>query len=75
MQGLVVWGVRPVRELITDIKADFLQLKADFPGTLRLWSDIFARTVWRRARLVTSIQKTRICINKMVGRLWLIMEV
>ncbi|XP_077309137.1 uncharacterized protein LOC143928250 [Lithobates pipiens] len=61
-------GARKVRDLLNDIKADFLKLRARFPSTILLWSDIVARTQWRWARSVASIQKTRIRVNKVVGR-------
>lgn len=56
-------GVQPGRDLIADIK-----LRTNFPSTLLLWSDIVARTTWRRDRSVAQINKTRIRINKVVGR-------
>ncbi|XP_077319008.1 uncharacterized protein LOC143974648 [Lithobates pipiens] len=61
-------GLRKVRDLLVDIKADFLRLRERFPNTILLWSDIVARTRWRWARSVASIQKTRIRVNKVVGR-------
>lgn len=61
-------GVRSVRDLMADIKADFMKLRETLPGTLVVWSDIVARTTWRWARSMASINKTRIRVNKVVGR-------
>lgn len=61
-------GVRTVRDLIEDVKADLLHLHTTYPNTLLLWSDIVARTSWRNARSVVRINKARIRVNKVVGR-------
>lgn len=61
-------GVRRSRELIRDIQFDFLRLRCDFPGTILVWLEIVARTVWREARSVDRINKARVKVNKEVGR-------
>lgn len=61
-------GVRRSRELIRDIRFDFLRLRCDFLGTILIWSEIVARTVWREARSVDRINKARVKVNKEVGR-------
>ncbi|XP_072284117.1 uncharacterized protein [Pyxicephalus adspersus] len=61
-------GLRAMRELIRDVKIDFLRLKTEFPGLVIGWSDIVARTNWRGARSVEKINKARIKVNKEVGR-------
>lgn len=45
-----------------------MQLREKFPGTLLVWSDIVARTTWRWAMSIASINKTRIRVNKVVGK-------
>lgn len=56
-------GVRSIRELIIDVKFDFLWLRTAFPDMLVLWSDIVARTTWHLARSVARLNKARIKVN------------
>ena len=62
------FGVRKIRALITDIKADFERLRAAFPGTVLVWSEIVARTQWRKARSVTKLNRARTRVNRVVGK-------
>lgn len=61
-------GGRPSRELMKDVKIDFLRLRTSFPEMVIVWSDIVARTNWRLARSVDRLNKTRIKVNKRVGQ-------
>lgn len=61
-------GIRSSRELIRDIRFDFLRLRSSFPGTIILWLDIVARTAWHGARSVDKPNKARVKVNKEVGR-------
>lgn len=60
--------VRSMRHLIRDIKFDFLRICTEFPQTMVVWSDIVGCTSWQWARSVEIINKTRIKVNKEVGR-------
>ncbi|KAM3929169.1 uncharacterized protein RB166_006958 [Leptodactylus fuscus] len=60
-------GVRPFRQLITDIKFDFLRLWALFPNMVTIWSDIVPRKVWKGARSVVKLNKARIKVNRAIG--------
>lgn len=61
-------GIRSSRELIRYIRFDFLRLLSAFPGTIILWSDIVARTVWQEARSVEKLNKACVKVNKEVGK-------
>ncbi|XP_044151085.1 uncharacterized protein LOC122939149 isoform X4 [Bufo gargarizans] len=61
-------GVRPCRELIRDIRFDFLRLWSLFPSVVTVWSDIVPRKVWREARSVERLNKARIKLNRVIGR-------
>ncbi|XP_040279005.1 translation initiation factor IF-2-like isoform X3 [Bufo bufo] len=61
-------GVRPCRELIRDIRFDFLRLWSLFPSVVTVWSDIVPRKVWREARTVERLNKARIKLNRVIGR-------
>lgn len=61
-------SIRPMRQVIKDIKWDFLRLMTSFPKMIIVWSDIVARLEWRGARSIEKINKTRIKVNKEVGR-------
>lgn len=61
-------GKRPFRELISDMKFDFLRLWAMFPKVVTIWSDIVPRKVWRGARSVVRLNKARVKINRAMGR-------
>ncbi|CAI9572705.1 unnamed protein product, partial [Staurois parvus] len=56
------------RELVRDVKLDFLQLRWAYPGMVVVWSDIVARTSWHWARSVERLNKARIKVNREVGR-------
>ncbi|CAI9539450.1 unnamed protein product, partial [Staurois parvus] len=56
------------RELVRDVKLDFLQLRRAYPGMVVVWSDIVARTSWRWARSVERFNKAQIMVNREVGR-------
>lgn len=64
-------GIRSSKELIWEVKFDFLWLRKAFPDMLVLWSDIVAQTTWRMAQSVARINKTWIKINKVVGRFFI----
>ncbi|CAI9564345.1 unnamed protein product, partial [Staurois parvus] len=55
------------RELVRDVKLDFLQLRRASPGMVVVWSDIVARPSWRWARSVERLNKARIKVNREVG--------
>lgn len=61
-------GAQCIRELIKDVRFDFLPLRTDFPDMLVVWSNIVARTTWRLVQSVDRINKAHINVNKMVGR-------
>lgn len=61
-------GLRSSREIVRDIKVDFLRLWSMFPGLVLVWSDMIARKDWRQARSVEKINKARVKLNKEVGR-------
>ncbi|KAM3928083.1 uncharacterized protein RB166_006211 [Leptodactylus fuscus] len=61
-------GVRPFRELITDIKHDCLRIWSLCPGIITVWSDIVPRKFWRDARSVERLNKARIKVNRAIGR-------
>lgn len=42
-------GARLMREIIRDVKFDFLRLRSSFPGMMIVWSDMVGRTAWRWA--------------------------
>ncbi|XP_018428673.1 PREDICTED: P2Y purinoceptor 4-like [Nanorana parkeri] len=56
-------GVRSMRELIRDVKFDFLGLRRAFPQMVIVWSDIVSRQTWRLARSVAKLNKARIKFN------------
>lgn len=60
-------GKRPFRDLIRDIKFDFLRLWALFPGLICIWSDIVPRLFWRGARSPERLNKARIKVNRAIG--------
>lgn len=60
-------GVRSMRHLIRDIKFDVLRIRTDFPRTMVVWSDV-GRMSWRFARSIEKLNKTRIKVNKEMGR-------
>ncbi|KAM4034528.1 uncharacterized protein ACNLHF_021168 [Anomaloglossus baeobatrachus] len=60
-------GARPCRELIRDIRYDLLRLWSVCPNLRVVWSDIVPRKVWRGARSLEGIDKTRIKVNRVVG--------
>lgn len=61
-------GVRLMRELIRDIKCDFLRLQASFPGMVIVWSDMVGRTNWRWALSDKKVDRARVKVNKEVSR-------
>ncbi|KAM3924805.1 uncharacterized protein RB166_008161 [Leptodactylus fuscus] len=61
-------GVRPFRELISDIKLDLLRVWALFPGLITIWSDIVPRRTWKGARSVVRLNKARVKVNRAIGR-------
>lgn len=61
-------GSRSSRELLRDIKLDFLRLWSSYPGLLIVWSDITARRVWRNARSPQGLNRARAKLNKAVGK-------
>ncbi|XP_072271235.1 uncharacterized protein [Pyxicephalus adspersus] len=61
-------GVWSMRELMRDIKFDWLRLREAFPGMVLLWSDIVARLSWRHARSLEKLNRARVKVNKEVGR-------
>lgn len=61
-------GVRTSRELLRDIKLDFLRLWSSYPGIILVWSDIVARRVWRHARSQQGLNRARAKLNRAVGR-------
>ncbi|XP_018424803.1 PREDICTED: NXPE family member 1-like [Nanorana parkeri] len=61
-------GQRSMRELIRDVKYDYLRLLEAFPGMIIVWSDVVARTAWQMAWSVDRVNKARIKVNKEVGR-------
>lgn len=48
-------GLRSMRELIRDVKFDFLQLRSEYADLLIVCSDIVACTQWRWARSAAGI--------------------
>lgn len=58
--------LRASRDLIHDVKWDFLWLYLAFPATILVWSDIIGRLTWRGARSVNKINKARVKVNKAV---------
>lgn len=53
-------GVRSMRELIQDVKIEFLQLHSTFPDMSIVGSDIVGRTSWRLSqRLNKALFKLR----------------
>lgn len=61
-------GVRSSRELLRDLKLDFLRLWSSYPGLLIVWSDITARRTWRHARSPQGLNRARAKLNKAVGK-------
>lgn len=60
--------VRPICELICDIKFSFLRHRTIFPDMPIVWPDIIGRTTQRLARSVEKINQAFIKVNKEVGR-------
>lgn len=67
--GGINLGVRPFQELIRDVKFYLLRLWTFYPHVVTVWSDIVPSKVWREARAVVKINKTRIKVNRALGRL------
>lgn len=61
-------GNRASRELIRDIKYDFLRLRMTYPDTVFVWSEVVARTRWRLARSVEALNKARKKVNRAVSK-------
>lgn len=61
-------GSRSSRELVRDVKIDFLRLWSSYPGIVIVWSDMVARRVWRHARSAAGINRARAKANKVIGR-------
>lgn len=61
-------GSRSTREILRDVKLDFLRLWASYPGIILIWSDMVARATWRRARSVPGLNRARAKLNRAIGK-------
>lgn len=61
-------GARSMRDLIRDIKCDFLRLRAAYPKMVLVWSDMVGRLSWRWAWSDKKVDRARIKVNKEVSR-------
>lgn len=61
-------GVTSMRDLISNLKVDFLRLRTTFPGMMIVWSDMVGRTAWCWAWLVNKVDKACVKVNKEVGK-------
>ncbi|PIO30058.1 hypothetical protein AB205_0079610 [Aquarana catesbeiana] len=64
-------GARSMRDLIRDIKCDFLHLRAAYPSMVLIWSDMVGRLSWRWAWSVKKVDRARIKVNKEVSRFFI----
>ncbi|XP_068119596.1 collagen alpha-1(II) chain-like [Hyperolius riggenbachi] len=59
---------RTTRQIIQDIKCDFMRMRSTFPRTIIVWSEIIGRSHWRLARSVDKINRARKKLNREVSR-------
>ncbi|OCT55986.1 hypothetical protein XELAEV_18004113mg, partial [Xenopus laevis] len=60
-------GLVAQRELVAMMKRDVDRIRSMFPGIILVWSEMIPRSVWRYARDLQAIERSRGKVNKLLS--------